>query len=178
MDCGRSDGPSFGNGRQCMKILGINWGRKNGQNHGNLEKVLAAAAAAGAETKLIDTIRLYFAPIQPEHPDMDIQDDFQSLLDEILTCDGLVVSCPVYALTPVGQYKSFVDRPDGKIPCGIRSPLGKSAPGTEVHLLYLPGWGKGPSLGISVSAYDENAGRCAGLSGDRRDGCPRPPCGP
>lgn len=93
-----------------MKILGINWGRTNGQNHGNLVKVLSAAAAAGAETRLIDATRLYLAPAQPEAPAAAAQDDFRSLLEEVLACDSLVVSCPVYALTPVGQYKSFVDR--------------------------------------------------------------------
>ena len=93
-----------------MKIVGINFGRKNGQNRGNVDKVLAAAEALGAETKRIDTATMYIAPFQPEDPAMEIQDDFQALADEILACDGLVISCPVYALTPVGQYKSVVDR--------------------------------------------------------------------
>lgn len=93
-----------------MKILGISFGSKNGDNHRNLTRVLAAAAELGAETKLVDTAFMYIAPAQPEAPDMEIRDDFQSLLDEILDCDGLVVGCPVYALTPVGQFKGVVDR--------------------------------------------------------------------
>ena len=93
-----------------MKILGINFGSKNGDNHRNLVRVLEAAAEQGAETKLIDATYMYIGPSQPEAPELEIADDFQTLMDEILNCDGLVVGCPVYALTPVGQFKSVVDR--------------------------------------------------------------------
>lgn len=118
-----------------MKILGINFGKLQGQNRHTLDKILAACEEAGSEIKRIDALKLYIAPSHPEETKNAVQDDFQVLLDEVLDCDGLIVGCPVYALQPTGQFKSFVDRIAEKYQ--VRSgEVAKEAPGPK-YISYI-----------------------------------------
>ena len=119
-----------------MKIIGLNFGRVKGQNRGSIDRVLAACEAAGAETKRIDAMQYYFGPVQPEDPEIVPQDDFETVLSEILDCDGLVVGCPVYAIQPTGQFKSFVDRIAAKYQMASGAPIRKEPLGPK-YISYI-----------------------------------------
>lgn len=107
-----------------MKILGLNFGRaKGGVGRAFLEQAIQAAADQGHETRIIDTCNLNIgrclgcgkcssssrkdgAPVV----ECVVKDDFQMVRDAIYEADGIIAYCPVYVITPVGQYKNLVDR--------------------------------------------------------------------
>ena len=88
------------------KVLGINFGRRKGQSRLYLKYVLDAAQAEGCETEVINTVNMKIGLVT----DLCVKDDFEALRDAVMDADALVLACPTYALTPVGQYKNFVDR--------------------------------------------------------------------
>ena len=106
-----------------MYILGLSFGRKNGNTDILVKEALYGAreAAPDAELKFINTNRLKIGRCigcgacstsleKGGDNNCVIKDDFQMLEDEVRKADCLVVGAPVYVLQPVGQYKDFVDR--------------------------------------------------------------------
>lgn len=104
------------------KILGINFGRVNGNCKKYLTAALEAAKAEGAEVEIIDTMKLDIGPcigcgacsrvLQSGKGQICCcqKDDFEALSDAVLAADAMIVAAPVYVLAPTGQFKNFVDR--------------------------------------------------------------------
>lgn len=104
------------------KILGINFGRVNGNCKAFLNQALDAAKMEGAEVTCMDTIKLEIKPCigcgacsrMLESGKGQIQcvqkDDYEKLSDAVLAADAIIVAAPVYVLAPTGQFKNFVDR--------------------------------------------------------------------
>ncbi len=106
-----------------FKVLGINWGSPKGTNRKCLEWAMLGAEEAGCETEIIDTFRLNIGRCMgcgicssssrnDGAPTVEcvVKDDFQMLRDKFLDADAIITGAPVYALTPTGQYKNFLDR--------------------------------------------------------------------
>ena len=104
------------------KVLGINFGRPNGNCKKYLQKALDAAKAEGAEVEIIDVMKLKIGhclgcgscsrKLQggQEQISCVVKDDFEALSDAVLAADAMIVAAPVYVLAPTGQFKNFVDR--------------------------------------------------------------------
>lgn len=104
------------------KVLGINFGRVNGNCKTLLKASLDAAKEAGAEIEIIDVIKLEIKPcigcgscsrvLQSGKGQIQCcqKDDFEMLSDKVLEADAMIVAAPVYVLAPTGQLKNFVDR--------------------------------------------------------------------
>lgn len=105
------------------KILGINWGRVNGNCKTFLKKALDAAAADGAQVEIIDAMKLridncigcgYCSKVLQSGKGQirccQKNDDYEWLADKVLAADAMIVAAPVYVLAPIGKFKNFVDR--------------------------------------------------------------------
>ncbi len=108
------------------KILGLNFGRVNGNCKKFLNKAMeeAKAAAEGKdiEFELIDCMKLKITHCigcgacsrllqgGKEQIRCIQKDDFEALSDKVLAADGIIVAAPVYVLGPTGQLKNFIDR--------------------------------------------------------------------
>ena len=106
-----------------MSILGLHCGRRMGNSEILLkEAMMAAEEVTGLEGEII---RLMDLTIQPctgcefctkkrsrgEPMECVIKDDHMPyLLDKLLSCDSLILSTPVYILTPPGYLKLIADR--------------------------------------------------------------------
>lgn len=110
------------------KILGLNFGRVNG----NCRKFLNAAMDAAkkeAENKgeeiefeIVNAMKLKIAHcIGCGYCSRKLQDgksmiscvqkdDYEGLSDKVLAADGIILAAPVYVLGPTGQLKNFIDR--------------------------------------------------------------------
>ncbi|MHC4608194.1 MAG: flavodoxin family protein [Planctomycetota bacterium] len=101
-----------------MKILGICCSpRKRKTTHFALTKCLEAAAAAGAETELVDLAGLAVGPCTgcphcKKKFECNVDDDFQKLIPKLddRSVGGMVVATPVYMGTMTAQCKAFLDR--------------------------------------------------------------------
>lgn len=106
-----------------MHILGVSFGRKNSNTDILVKEALFGCreAAPDAEIRFINTCNLDIGrcrgcgacSTQLEKGKDNVcivKDDFQALEDEVRWADALIVGAPVYTLTPVGQFKNFVDR--------------------------------------------------------------------
>lgn len=104
------------------KILGLNFGRVNGNCKMFLTAALEAAKAEGAEVELIDTIKLKITHCigcgacsrmlqgGKEQISCIQKDDYEPLADAVLAADAIIVAAPVYVLQPTGQLMNFVHR--------------------------------------------------------------------
>lgn len=104
------------------KVLGLNFGRVNGNCKKFLSSALEAAQEAGAEVTVIDVMKLSikecigcgFCSRVLQSGKGQIQccqkDDFEMVSDAVLEADAIIVAAPVYVLAPTGQFKNFVDR--------------------------------------------------------------------
>lgn len=108
------------------KILGLNFGRANGNCKMLLKEAMEAAAKAaeGKEIELetIDCMKLRIdhcigcgacsKKLQSGTEQITCvrKDDFEMLSDKVLDADGIIVAAPVYVLGPTGQLKNFIDR--------------------------------------------------------------------
>ncbi|NLY38890.1 MAG: flavodoxin family protein [Firmicutes bacterium] len=104
-----------------MKLLGLSSGRRMGNSEILLKEALMGAEELGVE---VEILRLLDMDIQPcklcamntcpwvmKAPEKCIiKDDAPFLWDKIMECDGLIISAPVYTLTPPGHLKMVFDR--------------------------------------------------------------------
>lgn len=102
-----------------MKLLGLSCGRKMGNCEIMLKEALMAAEESGAEVEIIRLIDLDIKPClhcvqcpwNPKGPKGCIhKDDAPFLWDKIMECDGLIISSPVYTLTPPALLLNVRDR--------------------------------------------------------------------
>lgn len=100
-----------------MKIVGfVASPRQEGNTSFLVEKVLAGAAAAGAETRVYHLNKLNIKGCQgcnhcKTHDGIcKEQDDMARLYEELLTADGIVFGSPIYMSSVTAQAKLFLDR--------------------------------------------------------------------
>ena len=95
-----------------MLLLGLTGGRKMGNSETLLRAALMAAKEAGGID--IELIRLWELKIKKplgENARNRLQTDHSSFLNKkIKACDGIILSCPAYALTPPGYTINIRDR--------------------------------------------------------------------
>ena len=100
-----------------MKVLAINGSpRKKGNTATILGQVLDAAAAKGAETRMIHLNELDMKGCQgcltcrENMGECAIKDDFQDVLEEMKSSDAIALGTPIYVFNVSGQFKCFLDR--------------------------------------------------------------------
>lgn len=102
-----------------MKLLGISCGRKMGNSEIMLKEALMAGEELGANVELIRLVDLDIKPClhclqcpwNPKGPSGCIhKDDAPFLWDKIMDSDGLIISSPVYTLTPPALLLNIRDR--------------------------------------------------------------------
>jgi multimeric flavodoxin WrbA len=96
-----------------MKVLGLSAGNPDGSAEILLKIALQAAEGEGAQSAQLrlDDLRL---PTRPLAPGQALaQDDGQWLWDQVMECDGLIVSTPIYSRTVPGKLKLVADRLSG-----------------------------------------------------------------
>jgi multimeric flavodoxin WrbA len=103
-----------------MKLLGLSCGRKMGNSEILLKEALMGAEELGRDAEILRMQDLDIRPCKlcsmacpwtlkgPEA--CAIKDDAPFLLDKVMECDGLIISAPVYTLTPPGYLKMIGDR--------------------------------------------------------------------
>ena len=94
------------------KVLGINFGRANVNCKKLLTAAMEAAKQAGAETEIIDTIKMDIRHcigcgacsrmLQSGKGQIQCiqKDDYEALSDAVLAADAIIVAAPVYVLAP------------------------------------------------------------------------------
>ena len=105
-----------------MKLLGLGSGRKMGNSEILLKEALMAAEEVGVEVELL---RLHDLKIKPclgciscskdqmaggTGACLIKNDDMPFFNEKLLECDGLILSTPVYILSPPGYFKVLCDR--------------------------------------------------------------------
>ena len=107
-----------------MKILAI-IGSPRGM-HGNtgrlLEEVLVGAKEYGAETEILSLKTLNVQPcvacdVCHATGICNIKDDYESIKDKLLACDGFILASPNYIFSVSAQMKALFDRCNGLIHC-------------------------------------------------------------
>lgn len=104
-----------------MKVLGISFGRKNGNCDIVIKQALLGAREKGAEVSFLNTCNLKIDRCTGcgacdkvrEKGGMSLcvlKDDFLFVREAIMDSDALIVAAPVYSVGPTGQYKNLVDR--------------------------------------------------------------------
>lgn len=102
-----------------MKLLGLACGRKMGNSEIMLKEALMAAEVLGIKVEIIRLVDLDIKPCMhclqcpwnPKGPNGCIhKDDAPFLWDKIMECDGLIISSPVYTLTPPALLLNIRDR--------------------------------------------------------------------
>ena len=105
-----------------MKVLGLNFGRVNGECKKLLKLALGAAAEKGAQTEIVDTVKYRINRCTgcgactrrlmggKDQIRCVQNDDFEMISDKVLEADAVIVAAPVYVLAPDGSFKCFVDR--------------------------------------------------------------------
>ncbi len=104
------------------KVLGLNFGRMNGNCKTFLKEAIKAAEEQGAEVEIIDTINKEIKPcigcgacsrmLQSGKGQIRCiqKDDYEAISDAVLAADAIIVAAPVYVLEPAGKLKNFIDR--------------------------------------------------------------------
>jgi len=102
------------------KVIAINGSpRQKWNTHILLEKCLAGAKEAGAETELINLYDLNFRgciscfACKRKGITVDkcaMQDDLEAVLEKICDCDALVLGSPIYFNSITGEMRSFWER--------------------------------------------------------------------
>jgi multimeric flavodoxin WrbA len=107
-----------------MKILAIIASPRGMQgNTGRLlEEVLAGVTAAGAETDVLSLRDLNVRPcvacdLCHSIGVCNINDDFESIKEKLLSCDGFILASPNYIFSVTAQMKALFDRCNGLIHC-------------------------------------------------------------
>lgn len=107
-----------------MKILAIIGSPRGMQgNTGRLlEEVLAGVEASGAETEILSLNTLTVQPcvacdICHKTGVCNIKDDYETIKDKLLACDGFILASPQYIFSVTAQMKALFDRCSGLIHC-------------------------------------------------------------
>jgi len=104
-----------------MRILGLSFGRKNGNCDVVVKKALLGAKSTGAEVSYINTCNLKIdrcigcgaCDKVREKGGMSVctqNDDFPFVEDLIMNADAIIAVAPVYSVAPVGQFKNLCDK--------------------------------------------------------------------
>jgi len=102
-----------------MKLLGLTCGRKMGCSEILLKEALMGAEELGIDVEILRLLDLDIKPCihckncfwhQKGPEKCVIKDDAPFLWDKVMDCDGLIISAPVYTLTPPGYLKMVGDR--------------------------------------------------------------------
>ncbi len=112
-----------------MKVLGICAGRKNGNSEILVKEALLACQEAGAEVKMInlfdyhiehctgcESCTMQMGNVQMGKQDkyngcvLKDKDDMDKIVNEMQTCNGIIVGVPTYDLTPSSLYLKFAQR--------------------------------------------------------------------
>lgn len=107
-----------------MKILAIIGSPRGMQgNTGRLlEEVLAGVQASGAETEILSLKTLNVQPcvacdVCHNTGVCTIEDDYESIKEKLLACDGFILASPNYISSVPAQMKALFDRCSGLIHC-------------------------------------------------------------
>jgi multimeric flavodoxin WrbA len=107
-----------------VKILAIIGSPRGMQgNTGRLlEELLTGAVEAGAETELVSLKNMNVQPcvacdICHKTGVCNIKDDFESIKEKLLACDGFILASPNYIFSVTAQMKALFDRCNGLIHC-------------------------------------------------------------
>ena len=117
-----------------MKVLGIVCsGRKGGNTEMLVKEALASAREAGARTELVSVVGKNIAPCDGcgscrETGVCHIQDDMQSIYQQLETADAIIFGSPVYFGSVSAQAKTIMDRtflflPDKKLKGKVAAPI-------------------------------------------------------
>jgi len=99
-----------------MKVLGIVCSpRKGGNTEILVKEALASAQEAGAETELVSVVGKKIAPCDGcrscrKTGVCHIQDDMQSVYQQLQTADAIIFGSPVYFCSVSAQAKAIMDR--------------------------------------------------------------------
>lgn len=104
-----------------MKVLGISFGRKNGNTDILVKEALFGAKELGAEIEFINTNGKLIKPCvgcfacsggreKGGNADCIIKDDLPFIDNAIMEADAVVIGAPVYSVGPTGQLKCMIDR--------------------------------------------------------------------
>jgi len=139
-----------------MKVVGVVGSpRKGGNTEILVERVLAGAAEAGAETEIYRLNDLNIRGCQgcfycQEHGSCRQQDDMSLLYNAMLAADGIVLGSPIYMDYLTAQTKLFLDRLFAFLKLGAGCTLPK---GKRCVLVYSQGGGEnGRALMESVAS--------------------------
>jgi multimeric flavodoxin WrbA len=107
-----------------MKIVAIIASPRGMQgNTGRLlDEVLAGAAETGAETEILSLKSLNVKPcvacdVCHKTGICNIDDDYESIKEKLLACDGFILASPNYIFSVTAQMKALFDRCNGLIHC-------------------------------------------------------------
>ena len=107
-----------------MKILAIIGSPRGMQgNTGRLlEELLSGASEAGAETEILSLKTMNVQPcvacdICHTTGVCNIKDDYESIKEKLLACDGFILASPNYIFSVSAQMKALFDRCNGLIHC-------------------------------------------------------------
>ena len=99
-----------------MKVLGIVCsGRKGGNTEILVTEALASAQEAGAQTELVSVVGKNISPCDGcgscrQTSVCHIQDDMQSIYQQLETADAIIFGSPVYFCSVSAQAKAIMDR--------------------------------------------------------------------
>ena len=107
-----------------MKILAVIGSPRGMQgNTGRLlEEVLAGVESFGAETEILSLNNLTVQPcvacdLCHKTGVCNIRDDYETIKDKLLACDGFILASPNYIFSVTAQMKALFDRCNGLIHC-------------------------------------------------------------
>jgi multimeric flavodoxin WrbA len=107
-----------------MKIVVINGSPRAMQgNTGRLlEEVIAGVQATGAKVELLSLKTLSVQPcvacdVCHKTGVCNIKDDYESIKEKLLACDGFILASPNYIFSVTAQMKALFDRCNGLIHC-------------------------------------------------------------
>ena len=146
-----------------MKVVGIIGSPRRGGNTETLvEKVLAGAAAAGAETKAFRLNEMNIRGCQAcyhckEHDRCRQDDDMAQIYRALLAADGIVLGSPVYMGYVTAQAKLFMYRLFAFLRPGLSSTF---PPGKKFVMVYSQGGGGDREV---VYGLTQRLGRIFGL---------------
>lgn len=99
-----------------MKIIGMTSSpRETGNTVTLVKKSLEAVAEKGAETEYIDLAKMNIHPCKgcnycKAHDTCIQKDDFGTVMEKVVSADGILMGSPVYFFDITAQEKVFIDR--------------------------------------------------------------------